>query len=75
MIVDFIERKDLTKEKIWIFIGLVFWSEFSRDSSVGSALDWYWEGLGFKSCQSPIEFSDGERLWERFYAECHKIRL
>ena len=40
--------------------------EFSQDSSVGSALDWYSEGLGVQISPSPIEFSIGERLQERF---------
>ena len=29
---------------------IIFYIIFSQDSSVGSALDWYSEGPGFKSC-------------------------
>ena len=33
------------------------------------------EGPGIQILLSPIEFLIGERLWERFYTVCHKIRL
>ena len=49
-----------------------FGKSSSQDSSVGSALDLVLRRSGVQFQPSPIEFSNEERLQERFFAVCQK---